>query len=81
MAVAYAMVLLLPERSTRLWPPSLAGEDAFRWLMVVGTAVVVGLLVRRLTESLRESERRFGQCIQDAAVGMARSAPTGAGFT
>ena len=39
--------------------------------MVVGTAVVVGLLVRRLTESLRESERRFGQCIQDAAVGMA----------
>jgi PAS domain S-box-containing protein len=54
-----------------------AGETAVRWIIVVGTVLIVGLLVRRLTESLRESDVRFERGFEAAQIGLAIISPDG----
>ena len=48
-----------------------------RWIMVVGTVLIVGLLVRHLTESLRDSDVRFQRGFEAAHIGMALLTPDG----
>jgi diguanylate cyclase (GGDEF)-like protein/PAS domain S-box-containing protein len=64
-AVAYGVVLLMGPR-TNVW-----GEDAVRWALTLGTAVVSGVLVRALTEGVRRSERRFRHGLEVSSLGIA----------
>jgi diguanylate cyclase (GGDEF)-like protein/PAS domain S-box-containing protein len=49
----------------------LSAREPARWLLVVVTVAVVGLLVRRLGGSLRESDARFRRGFGDSPLGMA----------
>jgi PAS domain S-box-containing protein len=52
-----------------------AGEAFVKWLIIVGTVLIVGLLVRRLTESIMESDVRFEQGFEAAQIGLAIISP------
>ena len=69
----YAAVLALNAGLTAI-PSHAMG----RWVLTVGTVVAVGMLVRRLTESLRASDLRFRRGFADASTGMALVTPAGA---
>ncbi|MDX6643369.1 MAG: hypothetical protein QOD76_1331, partial [Solirubrobacteraceae bacterium] len=50
---------------------------ALNWVLVFGTVLIVGLLVRRLTESLRESDVRFQLGFEASHIGLALITPDG----
>jgi diguanylate cyclase (GGDEF)-like protein/PAS domain S-box-containing protein len=49
----------------------LSSQEPVRWLLVVVTVVIVGVLVRRLDSWLRESHARFHRGFEDSPLGMA----------
>jgi diguanylate cyclase (GGDEF)-like protein/PAS domain S-box-containing protein len=70
-AVGLAIALL-----AQPWIPGAIGDyvsaqEPGRWLLVVATVAVVGSLVRRLGNSLRDSQDRFHQGFDTSPLGMA----------
>ncbi|HEU4978556.1 MAG TPA: EAL domain-containing protein [Solirubrobacteraceae bacterium] len=51
--------------------------NAGRWLLLMGTLLALGILVRRLTGSLVEAEQRYRRGFEDSSVGLALSDPHG----
>jgi diguanylate cyclase (GGDEF)-like protein/PAS domain S-box-containing protein len=64
-ALCFAVVLMHPQHVTSL------GRHAGEWLVIVGTLVAVGVLVRRLAESMRDSDARFRRGFDDSSFGVA----------
>jgi diguanylate cyclase (GGDEF)-like protein/PAS domain S-box-containing protein len=67
MAVCYAAVLAVQIHEH----PAIGSSGLIigMWILVVATAGIVGFLVRRLSRSLREADRRFERSFHDSPIG------------
>jgi diguanylate cyclase (GGDEF)-like protein/PAS domain S-box-containing protein len=70
-ASAYAAALTLQQALAGGGWPEAARELPGRWLVMVGTLAIVGVLVRRLAVWMREREARFRRGFGDSPFGMA----------
>jgi diguanylate cyclase (GGDEF)-like protein/PAS domain S-box-containing protein len=69
-AVAYATALTLQDLTAETsWEERLRELPA-RWLVVIGTLAIVGVLVQRLSEVMRERDARFRRGFEDSPFGM-----------